>query len=140
MILSSSIPNPIPPFGLDVTLTCAVELSQALEVPVIVNTTLTTPAGFTTHNTAQPVMGSLINYTTEFMISSFRRNESGLYTCGATVSLPSYYMNESNSVTHSVRVTTGKMFTALLSRCFDCHACFITFFRCLSCTERCTHR
>ena len=113
-MLSSSVPNPIPPFGLDITLTCAVELSQTLEVPVIVNTMLTTPAGFTTTSTAQPVMGSLINYTTEFMISAFRRNESGLYACGATVSLPSYsYMNESNSVTHSVRVTTGEMFTAM---------------------------
>ena len=114
-MLSSSILNLIPPFGLDVTLICAVELSQALELPVIVNTTLTTPAGFMIHKTAQPVMGSLINYTTEFLISTFRRNESGLYTCGATVSLPSYYMNESNSITHSVRVTTGEMFTALLS-------------------------
>ena len=46
VMLSSSIPNPIPPFGSDVTLTCAVELSPAVDVPVTVNTVLTTDEGF----------------------------------------------------------------------------------------------
>ena len=120
VMVSSSIPNPIPPFGSDVTLTCAVELSPAVDIPVIVNTTLTNSAGFTTPSTAQPVMGSTTNYATIFTISSFRRSNSGLYTCGAHLaSLPTNaYIRDSSIVSHSVRVTTGEMFTALLS-CFD---------------------
>ena len=63
LMLSSSIPSPIPPFGSNVTLTCAVELSPAVDVPVTVNTALTPPDGFTRTSTAQPVMGSSTNYT-----------------------------------------------------------------------------
>ena len=113
VMLSSSVPNPIIP-GSDVTLTCAVELSPAVNVPVTVNTVLTTDEGFPTHDTAQPVMGSLVNYTSEFVISSFRRSESGLYTCGATVTLSSNaYISDSSIATRSVRVTTGEMLTVM---------------------------
>jgi hypothetical protein len=109
--LSSNIPNPIPPFGSDVTLTCAVELSPAVDVPVTVYTALTTNEGFMHASTAQPVMGSITNYATTFMISSFGRSNSGLYACGATVSLTSSsaYVSDSSATTHSVRVTTGKI-------------------------------
>ena len=104
--LSSSIPNPIPPFsGSDVTLTCAVELSPAVDVPVTVNTVLNRPEGFMPASTAQPVMGSSTNYTSTFLISSFGRSNSGLYTCRATVSLIS--SSGSSTATHSVRITTG---------------------------------
>ena len=117
-MLSSSIPNPIPPFGSSVTLTCAVELSPAVDVPVTVNTVLTNAdTGFPTTRTAQVVMGSLTNYVTTFMISSFRtRSDSGLYTCGTTVRLTSTnaYISDSNTVIHSIRVTTGEMFVFLL--------------------------
>ena len=116
VMLSSSIPNPIPPFGFNVTLTCAVELSPAVDVPVTVNTALSTPQGFTTTSNAQPVMGSSTNYATISTISSFMRSDSGLYLCEATVSLPSNaYISDSRTVSHSVRVTTGKMFTVMLS-------------------------
>jgi hypothetical protein len=115
-MLSSNIPNPIPPFGSDVTLTCAVELSPAVDVPVTVNTVLTRPDGFMRTSTAQPVMGSTTSYAATFMISSFGRSDSGLYACGAVVSLPSNaYISDSSTVSHSVRVTTGEMFTILLS-------------------------
>ena len=88
-MLSSSFPNPIPPFGSDVTLTCAVELSPAVDVPVNVNTEFTTDAGFTTTKTAQQVMGSITNYTTMFTIGSFGRSDSGVYYCRATVMIMS---------------------------------------------------
>ena len=115
-MLSSDIPNPIPPFGSNFTLTCTVELSPAVDVPVTVNTVLANPAGFMTTSTAQPVMGSSTNYVTTFMISSFRRSDSGLYTCGTTVRLTSTnaYISDSNTVIHSIRVTTGEMFVFLL--------------------------
>ena len=109
--LSSSIPNPIPPFESDVTLTCAVELSPAVDIPVTVNTALTDPDGFRTTSTAQPVMGSTTNYATTFTISSFGRSNSGLYTCRAHLaSMPTNtYISDSNTVSHSIRVTTGKI-------------------------------
>jgi hypothetical protein len=108
--LSSNIPNPIPPFGSEIALTCAVELSPAVDVPVTVNTVLTRPDGFPTPRTAQPVMGSSSSYTATFMISSFGRSNSGLYACGATASLTSNaYIRDSSTVSNSVRVTTGEI-------------------------------
>ena len=109
MTLSSSIPSPIPPFsGSDVTLTCAVELSPAVDVPVTVNTVLNRPEGFMPASIAQPVMGSSTNYTSTFLISSFGRSNSGLYSCRATVRLRSTnaYIS-SSTASHSVRITTG---------------------------------
>ena len=114
VMLSSSIPNPIPPFGSDVTLTCAVELSPAVDVPVTVNTVLTTDEGFMRTSTAQPVMGSSTNYASTFVISSFGRSNSGNYICSATISLTSNaYISDSmrSTVSHTIRVTTGKVLT-----------------------------
>ena len=126
MTLSSSIPNPIPPFGSDVTLTChaAVELSPAVNVPVTVNAVLNTPDGFMPASIAQPVMGSNTSYASTFLISPFRRSNSGLYTCGATAShSTNAYISDSSTASHSVRVTTGEMFTILLLLCFDNQSC-----------------
>ena len=112
VMLSSSIPNPIPPFGSSVTLTCAVELSPAVDVPVTVNTALTTPDGFMIASTTQPVMGGITSYATTGMISSFRRSDSGIYSCSATVRLTyaNVYISDSSAVSHSIRVTTGEMY------------------------------
>ena len=115
VMLSNSVLNPVPP-GSHVTLTCAVELSPAVNVSMAVNTVLTTPDGFQTHHTAEPVMGSFVNFTSEFGISPFGRSESGLYICGVTVSLSLNAYNfivDSRAVSHTVRVTTGEMFTAM---------------------------
>ena len=116
-MLSSSISNPIPPFGFNVTLTCVVVFSQVVDVPVTVNTALNNPDGFPTASTAQPVMGGSTNYVTTTTISSFRRSNSGTYTCAATVRLTSTntYISDSNTVAHIVRVTTGEMFTVMIS-------------------------
>ena len=109
--LSSSIPNPVPPFGSNVTLTCAVELSPAVDIPVTVNTELTGDEGFMRTSTAESVMGSLTNYASTFLISPFGRSNSGLYTCSATVSLSSTnaYISGSSTAIHSLRVTTGNL-------------------------------
>ena len=109
-MLSSSIPNPIPPFGSSVTLICTVELSPAVDVPVTVNTVLSTDEGFSNTRTAQPVMGSSTNYAATSIISPFTRNNSGVYTCAATASLPfNAYISGSGTARVSVRVTTGKI-------------------------------
>ena len=118
--LSSSIPNPIPPFGSNVTLTCMVELGPAVDVPVTVNTILTTPDGYMNTSTAQSVVGSTTNYTTTFMISSFGRSNSGLYMCGATATSTNAYVSDSSStstVSQPVRVTTGEIKVLILETC-----------------------
>ena len=81
--------------GSTVTLTCTVELSPAVDVPVTVNTVWTGPDGFMTTNTAQPVMGSTTTYTSTAMVSSFGRDQSGDYTCTATVR-PNFNFNLSH--------------------------------------------
>ena len=84
--ISSDPVSPIWPFGSDVNLTCTVELSPAVDVPVTVTTVWTGPDGFMTTNTTQTVMGSNTTYTSVVMVSSFGRNQSGNYTCTATIS------------------------------------------------------
>ena len=83
------------------------ELSPAVDVPVTVNTVWTGPDGFMTTNTAQPVMGSTAIYTGTTIVSSFGRNQSGNYSCTATVSSNSSFLYNS-SVSDIQILTTGK--------------------------------
>ena len=93
--------------GSTLILTCTVELSPAVDVPVTVNTVWTGPDGFMTTNTAQSVMGSNTTYISTAMVSSFGRNQSGDYTCTATVSSTSSFLTNSMG-SSSTRVTVGK--------------------------------
>ena len=96
--------------GSIVTLTCTVELSPAVDVPVTVSTMWTGPAGFMHHNTAQAMAGSTSTYTSTAMVSSFGRYKSGNYTCTATVSSKSNSSFIRDSMTSSsIRVTVGKV-------------------------------
>ena len=105
--ISSNIPNPIRPIGSAVTLTCTVELSPAVDIPVTVNTVWSGPAEFMTVNTAQPDMGSTTTYTSIAMVNSFGRDQSGNYTCKVTVGTMSSYFIES-VVFISSKFTVGK--------------------------------
>ena len=104
----TSVPlSPIRPVGLAVTVTCTVELSSMVDIPVTVITEWTGPAGFMTTNTAQPVS---VGYTSTVIISPFGRNNSGIYTCRATVSSTSLNQFVRDSVkSSSARVTVGKI-------------------------------
>ena len=105
--------SPIQPFiSPDVTLTCTVELSPAVDVPVTLNTVWTGPDGFMTTNTAQPVVGSTTTYTSTAVVSSFGRDQSGNYTCSATVTSNSQYLTDSSKF-GSKNVTTGKIISRL---------------------------
>ena len=106
-MISSGPVSPIQAVGSDVTLTCTVELSPAIDVPVIVNTMLTGPDRYMTTNTAQPVMGSTTTYTSTAMVSSFGRDQSGNYTCTATASSISSFISSSMG-SMSVKVTVSK--------------------------------
>ena len=98
--------SPIRPIGSDVTLTCTVELSPAVDVPVTVNTLWTGPDGFMTTNTAQPAFGN--TYSSSVIISSFGREKSGNYTCSVSVSSANSILTTSEIRAGSARVTTGE--------------------------------
>ena len=106
--ITSDPVSPIRPVGSDVTLTCTVEFSTVVNVELDVNTVWTGPDGFMTTNTAQPVMGSTTTYTSTAMVSSFGRDQSGVYTCTATVSSTSSFITDSGSQSGTTRVTVGK--------------------------------
>ena len=106
--VTSDQPNPIGSVGANVTLTCIVELSPAVDVPVTVNTEWTGPYWFRTTNTAQPVIGSTTTYTSTAMVSSFGRDQSGDYTCTATVSSTSSLLTSSGSHSGTTNVIVGE--------------------------------
>ena len=95
--------------GSTVTLTCTVELSPAVDVPVTVNTVWTGPDGFMTTSTAQR-MGSTTTYTSTAMVSSFGRDQSGNYTCTATVgpNLTSTYLTGSGVLSNTTSIVACK--------------------------------
>ena len=108
VILSPPYPGIIRPVGSAVTLTCTVELSPVVNIPVAVVTEWSGPAGFMTTNTAQPIVGSTINYTSTTVIDSFGRDESGEYTCTATATTTSEFLRESASRNGTATVTVGE--------------------------------
>ena len=113
----------IQPFGSAVTMTCTVELSPVVNVQMIVTTVWTGPAGFMTTKTAQSVMGSTTNYTSTAMVSSFRRNESGVYSCSATATTTSPFLRSSASHSGTTRITVGKRFHYIMH--VDCQICML---------------
>ena len=79
-----------------------------MDVAVAVNTVWTGPAGVALSPT-DPVAVSLRRYTSTVMVSSFGRDQSGDYTCKATVSSASQSPFIINSLASSatIRVTAG---------------------------------
>ena len=95
------------------TCTVHVELSTALNDPVIVKTVLTGPAGFTATNTSQSLLGGSHIHTSTAMISSFGQTQSGVYSCAATLhSVPTDAYSgttSSSAIVDYTRFTTGEM-------------------------------
>ena len=108
MTISTPYPGIIRPVGSAVAMTCTVELSPAVNIPVTVVTDWSGPAGFTTNNTAQPIVGSTINYTSTAVIDSFGRDESGEYTCTATATTTSAFLGASGSRSRTTAITVGE--------------------------------
>ena len=104
VVITSDPVSPIRPVGSNVILTCTVELSPVVDVPVTVNTEWTGPDGVTLSSTT-PVMESLTRYTSTVMVSSFGRDQSGNYTCTATVSSTSSFLTDSGSQSETARIT-----------------------------------
>ena len=98
-------------------LTCTVELSPLVDVPVNVSTEWTGPDGFMTTNTAQPGTGirSTTTYASNAIVSSSGREQSGNYTCKATVRAMSSFIIDSVHIGYSSsRVIVGKAIILML--------------------------
>ena len=82
--LVSNTPNPILS-GSSPTLTCAVELSPAVDVPVDISTVWTGPDGSTLMFAAPPVMKSFTHYTSKAKLNYVESADSGNYTCAVGI-------------------------------------------------------
>ena len=111
--MSTNQVNPlmVRPVGSTVTLTCMADLEDpAIDVPVTVNIQLRDPVGrILTTTTPSVLSGS--TYTGMATISSFGRDQSGLYTCSATVSPspPNSFLSDSGPQHETLRVTVGEL-------------------------------
>lgn len=103
--------DPIRPIGATTTLICIVELSPAVDVSVIVNTTWRGPARFGENLIAFPNTDNT-SYSSMITISSFENIHSGVYICSAEVKAMEssllQYLNNSGAISNETRITTGK--------------------------------
>lgn len=76
----SDIPNPILS-GTLLTLTCAVELSSAVDVPVTISTVWTTPDGSALTYTNPPIRLLFTHYISTAVLKDIDLADSGDYTC-----------------------------------------------------------
>ena len=110
--MTSSLPNPIRPVGsATVTLTCTVELSPAVDVPVTVNILWTGPVRFSSDNKA--IESTTKSYISTVLVESFHKNNSGCYTCRAFV------VSESPFITNGSRSGIKRViaFEGILDSC-----------------------
>ena len=89
-------------------LTCSIELSDAVDIAVTVNTVWSGPSGtqFTTTTSVATRM-TATTYTSTATISSVETSDSGEYICTATVSSTSPFLIDSDKV-FGVRTITVK--------------------------------
>ena len=101
--------NPIRPVGSAVKLTCTVELSQAVDVPVTLNTVWTGPDGFMATNRSLLTIETRDAYTTVVTIASVGRSQSGDYYCSVSIgSASSNMITHSSTTTAFTKVTVGE--------------------------------
>ena len=103
-------PLMVRPIGSTVSLTCMADFNPVISIPgVTVNIQLSDPAGSPLTATTPSVSGS--TYSIMATISSFGGNQSGVYTCTATVSPspPNLFLSGGGSQPATLRVTTGEM-------------------------------
>ena len=106
--------------GSSLTLTCSIELSEAVNIAVTVNTVWSGPSGtqFTT-TTSVASMLTATTYTSTATISSVETSDSGEYTCTATVrSTSNSFVLASGGATGSTSVTVGMCYACNI---FCCH-------------------
>ena len=77
-----------------------------MDVPVTVNTVWTGPLGVML-SPAIFMMENLTRYTSTVVVNSFRRSQSGNYTCIAAINSPLLF-NQSQETSNELTLTTGK--------------------------------
>ena len=106
LTITSDPVSPIRPVGSRVAIICSVELSETVDVPVTVSVQITDPSENSLVITDSSLSES--TYTSQAMVTSFSRNQSGLYTCEATLISASPFLAESGTLSKDVYVTTSK--------------------------------
>ena len=122
--MTSDPPSPIRPIGTSVSLNCSCDIAQSVPAEYIdtlditVSISLQDPSGRQLATNAPLVSGTV--YTSSAMISSFGRDQSGVYTCTASVSTSSAFIT-GREISIQKRVTTGnKFFILCLSTFLNC--------------------
>ena len=82
--LVTDTPNPILS-GSSPTLTCAMELSPAVDVPVSISTAWTAPEGSVLMSPAPPLMKSVTHYTSKAKLNYVESADSGIYNCTVSI-------------------------------------------------------
>ena len=109
--ITSSPPSPIRPIGTGVIVNCSCDIGQSLptrvlDIDIIVSISLRDPFGRLLATTIPLVNGSM--YTSSAVISTFGRDQSGFYTCTASVRASSSFIVGIDT-SKRTRVTTGKI-------------------------------
>ena len=99
--------NPIHPIGSDVLLTCTVQLSSLIDVPVNLNIQLMDPKGVSLNATT--TFESVSNSTSTATVRSFGRDNSGNYTCAVSANSTSTFVRKSVSEARPTRITVGEI-------------------------------
>jgi hypothetical protein len=110
---------------------CTVELNPAVDIPVTVNTVWNGPAGVQILPNDTIMQQSLSVYISTAMISSFGRNESGNYSCIASINSTSRSAFMAlGSLSETTKVTTGNsnVYEASITNKLE----IVTFGRCIS--------
>ena len=130
VMITNTPASPICPIGSTVTLTCTVDLSPLVDIPVNVTAQISGPMGITVFPVANSVMESNTRYTSTATVGPFGRNHSGEYTCLANIRLvtANSFIIGGTGVTGMDRITvgTGKMLYNMhyeLKQSFVLHVC-----------------
>ena len=94
--------------GSDVTIQCTVVMTR-LEVDVNVTIHLNDPTGKNLITTTRSLTSFGSTYTSTATVSSFSRDQSGIYTCNVTYfSLNNPFLLDSDPHIETLRITTGR--------------------------------
>lgn len=105
----SSLPNPIRPVGTKVNITCMVQWTEFVDVPISLSIELLDHKGYPRLITA-PILNLTSSYRTKsvLMLNSFGRDQSGFYACKANTVLSSVYQTPV-STSRTAVVTVGEI-------------------------------
>ena len=113
MLLLSNVSNPIRPLGSAVTLNCTMMLNSGpeIDIPLTVEVELSksAPVRSSLTTTTLSLSGSTYSTTTA-TVTSFGREQSGFYTCRATVTVRqpnSDYITNNGPLSDNITLSTG---------------------------------